>query len=303
MDGLPRLVLRSGLLDVGVVDSEIRRDCRAGRLVRLRRGAYLPGDETVRSSEARHALLVAAEAARVDPSSVVSHVSAAVLHGLPVWDVPLGRVQVTRARSTGARNGPSVRVHSAPLDPAEVVQLGGVRSTSAARTVVDLARRSSFESAVVTADAALRTGLVTRESLDRALLRATGWKGVPAARRAIAFADGRSASVGESRSRVAIWRAGLPPPTLQWEVRHRGALLGRTDFAWEERRLVAEFDGQVKYGRLLLPGQDAGDVVFDEKLREDSIRAAGLTVKRWTWRDLTDFKPTAARIREALAPG
>lgn len=295
------VLLRSKLFCDGIADSEIRRDRRSGKLIRLCRGAYLSDDVTLGSPEARHALLVAAEVGRLAPGAVVSHVSAAVLHGFPVWDVPLGKVQVTRARSTGARNGPSVRVHSAPMDASEVVLLGGVRATSAARTVVDLARRSSFEAAVVTADAALRAGLVTRESLDCALLRATGWRGVPAARRVIAFADGRSESVGESRSRVAIWHAGLLPPTPQWEVWHRGILLGRVDFAWPERRLVAEFDGRVKYGRLLLSGQHPGDVVFAEKLREDAIRAAGFAVKRWTWHDLTDFAPTAARIRESLA--
>ena len=42
-----------------------------------------------------------------------------------------------------------------------------------------------------------------------------GWLGVPDARRVVAFADARSESVGESRSRVAIALAGLPPPQLQ----------------------------------------------------------------------------------------
>jgi hypothetical protein len=293
--------LRSALIGDGVVDSEIQSDCRSGRLIRIRRGAYLPGEAVIRSREARHALLVLAEVARLAPGSVVSHVSAAVLHGLPVWDVPLERVQVTRARASGARNGPSVRVHSAPLDASEIVQLGEAFVTSPARTVVDLARRSSFESAVVTADAALRSELVNCDDLDRALLRAAGWKGVPSARRVIAFADGRSESAGESRSRVAICRAGLPAPALQWEVRYRGDVLGCTDFAWPEAGLVAEFDGRVKYGRLLRPGQDPGEVVFEEKLREDAIRAAGFTVVRWIWRDLTDFTLAAARLREGLA--
>lgn len=300
MDGTEEVLLRSELFRDGVADSEIRRDRRSGKLIRLCRGAYLPGDVAMGSPQARHALLVAAEVARLARDAVVSHVSATVLHDLPVWDVPLGKVQVTRARPTGARNGRSVRVHSAPMEASEIVALGAVRATSPARTVVDLARTSSFETAVVTTDSALRVGLVTRRSLDCALLRATGWRGVPAARRAIALADGRSESVGESRSRVAIARAGLPAPTLQWEVWHRGVLLGRVDFAWPESRVVAEFDGRVKYGRLLQPGQQPGDVVYAEKLREDAIRAAGWAFKRWSWNDLTDFTLTAARIREAL---
>jgi hypothetical protein len=95
------------------------------------------------------------------------------------------------------------------------------------------------------------------------------------------FSDGGSESVGESRSRVALDRAGLPPPVLQWKVTDRdGELIGRTDFGWPQLRTVGEFDGRVKYGRLLRPGQQPGDAVFAEKLREDRLRDQGLSVVR-----------------------
>lgn len=84
---------------------------------------------------------------------------------------------------------------------------------------------------------------------------------------------------------------------MQWPVRY-GNATAHTDFAWAAQRTVGEFDGKVKYGRLLEPGQDPGDVVFAEKLREDAIRAQGWEVVRWTWPDLRDFATTAARIRE-----
>ena len=74
-----------------------------------------------------------------------------------------------------------------------------------------------------------------------------------------------------------------------------------SDFGWPEQRTVGEFDGKVKYGRLLKPGQDPGDAVFEEKLREDAFRARGWEVVRWTWTDLRDFRATAARIRVASA--
>lgn len=80
------------------------------------------------------------------------------------------------------------------------------------------------------------------------------------ARQAIAFADARTESVGESRSRVAMHEAGLPAPDFQIEVRSgvTGAQVARSDFGWHERRTVGEFDGFVKYGRLLRPGQQPG---------------------------------------------
>jgi hypothetical protein len=101
---------------------------------------------------------------------------------------------------------------------------------------------------------------------------------------------------------VAIARAGLPMPRPQWQVRDsEGELVGRADFGWVAHRVVGEFDGRVKYGRLLRPGEDPGDAVYREKLREDALRAEGITVVRWTWHDLDDFAPIAARLHRALA--
>ena len=119
------------------------------------------------------------------------------------------------------------------------------------------------------------------------------------ARRVVAFADGRAESVGESRSRIAIARAGLPAPTLQLPVRLTVGT-AYADFGWPAQRVLGEFDGKVKYGRLLKPGQEPGDAVYEEKRREDAVRAQGWEVVRWRWADLDDFAPVAARIRERL---
>ena len=54
--------------------------------------------------------------ARLAAGAVCSHVTAAVLHGLPVWQVPLGRVHVTRApNGSGSRTNARVHVHVARL--------------------------------------------------------------------------------------------------------------------------------------------------------------------------------------------
>jgi hypothetical protein len=213
-----------------------------------------------------------AELDHVADDAVASHVSAAVLHGLPTWGLSLERVHVSRdRRRSGGRVGRHVHVHIAPLQ------------------------------AVVVADTALARGLVDRTELDGALQRAMRWPGSPAARRAIGFADGRSESVGESRSRVALYRAGLPDPAPQWEVRAAdGRLVGRVDFGWPDLATVGEFDGRIKYGRLLRPGQQPGDAVYAEKLREDELRSLALGVVRWTWGDLDRFGPVADRLRRTF---
>jgi hypothetical protein len=172
--------------------------------------------------------------------------------------------------------------------------------TCLARTVVDIARTVGFEEAVVVADSALDTHAdLTPAALETALRRATGWPGIPAARRAIGFARRGAKSPGESRSRIAIARAGLPVPRLQFPVQ-LAAGVAVTDFGWVDQRAVGEFDGEVKYGRLVPPGQTAGDVVFAEKVREDAVRALDYGVARWVWDELDDFAPVAARIARAF---
>jgi hypothetical protein len=298
---VPELTLRPELLAAGFSDDEVRRLVRTGLLTPVRRGVYVQGD-VPEDALARHVLNVLAAVGELAGDAVVSHASAAVLHGLRIWRVRLDRVHVTRLRRGGGRRGSRVHVHPAPLDPDEIVTIAGVRVTSLARTVADLARTLPFEQAVVLADGATsrrRRDRVEKSELLAVLDRAPRRPGTRAARRAIGFCEGLSESVGESRSRVAIAAAGLPPPVLQWEVRAvtTGVLIGRVDLAWPELRTVGEFDGLVKYGRTLRPGHDVAEVLVAEKLREDALRDEDLGVVRWIWSDLDDFAPTARRLR------
>jgi hypothetical protein len=157
---------------------------------------------------------------------------------------------------------------------------------------------------VVAADHALRSGRVAREALERSADLARRRSGIRTAHQVIAFADPGAESAGESRSRVMMTREGLPRPELQFPIEGRaGAVIARTDFCWPGFKTVGEFDGAEKYGRKRRPGQQAGDAVFQEKLREDRIRDLGFTVVRWTWAELDDPPALADKIRRALARG
>jgi len=176
----------------------------------------------------------------------------------------------------------------------------GLEVTDPVRTALDLARSLPHEAAVVALDAALHRGILSHEVVRGRLFDIAGTPGSRSAARAITAADGRSASVGESRSRVILHRWKLAPSALQFEIRSGdGGLVGRSDFAWEAERLVGEFDGRIKYGRLLRPGQDAGDAVFAEKRREDAIRDEDWGVVRWVWSELRRPDRLAARVRRA----
>jgi hypothetical protein len=296
----PELHLRRDVVRDGWSDDELGRLVTAGQLHRLRRGAYIDGTLPT-DAAATHRLLIRATVAGLRRPAVVSHQSAAVLLGLPLWDVPLDRVHVTRRPRAWNDTGRVLCCHVARLRDDEVVEVDGLEVTGPVRTALDLARSLPHEAAVVALDAALHLGLLTQDALRTRLFDIAGAPGSRSAARAVLFADGRSESVGESRSRVILHRWKLDPTALQFEVRSAGAaVIGRTDFAWEDHRLVGEFDGRVKYGRLLRPGEDAGDAVFREKRREDAIRDEGWGVIRWTWGDLHRPDRFAARIRRRV---
>lgn len=304
MDARPKIspvLLSRDLRADGFEYGELVKMATSGELARIRRGAYTkvvapdPPDQ--------HLQLIRATLPQLADDACVSHQSAAVLHGYPSWPDQLGQVHVTRGRPNGGRRGRLVHVHPAPLDPADVFELFQIRVTSPARTVLDLARTTSFSRAVGVGDAALRAGTPPTD-LAQQLWAAAGRSGVARARRVLAFVDGRAESFGESLSRVALHRAGLPAPQLQFEVHGRlGEVVARTDFAWEDSRTVGEFDGKVKYGRLLRAGETAGDVIYREKVREDMLRDLGWEVVRWTWADLSHPSEIAGRLSRAFARG
>jgi hypothetical protein len=293
-------ILRRGrLLADGYSPAELRRGLRTGGLVLLRRGSYVERSGLPATPEERHALQVRAAWSALTTGAVASHASAAALFGLPLWGVRLDRVHVTRPRTHGGRVDPRLHVHSAGLSEHDVVVLDGIVVTSPGRTVTDLARSLPFEEAVSVLDAALHKELVTPDQLVTALERAVRRPGVAAARRARVFADGRSESPGESRSRVRMWRSGLPAPELQMPIPTRLGVC-HTDFGWPQFRAVGEFDGLVKYGALLRPGQDPREVVVAEKRREDAIRDEGWRVTRWIWSELEPFDSVARRIARSF---
>lgn len=299
----PPPILRPHALRDGYSDNEIRRLRRKGTWSSIRRGAYLQldGDQPVDSRQ-RHELLIRATVPGLRLPAVVSHTSAAVLWGLPLWSTHLGIVHVTRPRpANGGRSG-SLLCHAGALPDDDVTTLGDIAITTPARTIADMARSLPFEQSVVAADGALRMNLLTYDDLSAAAAAVAGAPNSRAALRVARFANGLSESVGESRSRVMIHRAGLPVPILQFTtVDANGRHLGRSDFGWCGGRVLGEFDGRIKYGRLLAPGQAPGDAVFDEKVREDSLRDNGARVVRWTWDDLDYPLAVVERIQRAIA--
>lgn len=235
-------------------------------------------------------------------AAVASHCSAVVIYGGPTWALPLDRVHMTRDRINGGRKSKQLVVHSSRIEPDEITIVNGIRVTTPARTVIDIARSESFEQSVVIADAFLRQGLTTTDELRSHLLRARYRPGCRKAAQVVAFADGRSESVGESRSRVALYRGGLPTAELQARVFTDDEIcVGRVDFLFADLGVVGEFEGKVEYQSELRGASMPEQVVAAEKIREDRLRALGWMVVRWTWNNLDHPDHLIRSIHSATA--
>ncbi|MFD6895221.1 type IV toxin-antitoxin system AbiEi family antitoxin domain-containing protein [Rhodococcus sp. NPDC060086] len=287
----------------GVTDSEVRRLVRTGAWIRLGSGVYIPSDIYTDADERdRHVYRALAAMEHFREGVALSHVSAAMLHGLETWQISLDVVHVTRNRSGGSRRGSGCVLHSSKFTEDEVTPKDSVRVLSVARTITDLASTLSFEQAVVVGDRALRIGTTTLDELKRAVERMGRHPGRAKAARAVRLMSDRSDSVGESRSRVLMIGAQLPIPEEQPDVFDaNGRWLARVDFLLPEHGVIGEFDGRIKYRRDGVATTEAEDVVFQEKLREDRLRHAGWVVVRWTWADLQTPDTLVARIREGIA--
>ena len=246
------------LLAEGWTATEIARLERLGELKRIRRGAYEPPPGSELGHRELHRRLIAATIRQTPVEAVLSHMSAAVLHGLPIWPSHLARVHLTRDQRGGGKIRRYTHLHVAPLPEVDVGMIDGFPVTTKARTVLDLLRCLPMEKGVPIGDAALRAGL-SLEELAEVAGRCIGWRGVTQARRSLAFLDGRSESVGESSSRVVIHRLGLPAPTPQFEVfTDQGLLVGRADFGWEELPHARRVRRQDQVRRVAQAGPDHG---------------------------------------------
>jgi len=295
-DGLiPAEALRASGMNSYAIGVLLQR----GELRRVRRGWYVCTSRwEAAGPDGRYRYVVRATAAQADNSLVLSHHSAAVLHGLPL----IGAWPATaHALFPDARGGSSQRMltaHRGIPDPDSIV-IAGVRVTSLPRTLVDIAAGSSFLVGVamidhvlhqeaLRADAEAAAGVrgappITKDVLLTELAAVhprVGWR---AAERAIAFANGLSANAGESLGRVRFEELGFEIPELQVRFDVRGHSYS-VDYFWPGVRKIGEFDGHIKYTRAaVMNGKDIAGVLLAEKEREDLLRPLVNSFDRWGW--------------------
>lgn len=296
--------LRSDALRFGVDDATLRRGVRSGELVRVRHGAYTFADQWgAAPAEERHLVKASAVMRTSRCPCVLSHTSAALSLGADVWDLDLDSVHITRQDRRGGRREAGVVQHRGLLLPGDVVMTGARLTTSAVRTALDITTITDVQRALVVVASILHKGLATKDELLEGALGMVHVPGSLTTDLVLRLADRRLDGPGEARAYYGFWLEGLPAPELQWQVfDEAGALVGLLDFAWPTLRVWVEFDGRVKYQRLLREGETATDVVVREKAREDEIRRlTGWICVRIVWSDLQHPDRIAAKIRHALA--
>ncbi len=289
------------LSGLGFSDRVLTAGVRSGKLIRLRRGAYVRAQDWHRRKPWEQDLLrIEAHHRGARTTSVYSHASAARLHGCSPWDSG-AQVHVTTPFSPSqGSSGDDVVAHGGPLSGTEIVEVLApwerpIPVTSLERTVVDCARAMDFERALVIADQALRKGADPQAMRDY-LSTGAITRGARRLWRILDAMDGRSESVGETRTRALLDRLGIGGADLQVEVMTPIGTY-RGDFGWRDHKLILEFDGRAKY----FDYAPTEDVIFQERRREKALMAMGWNVIRIEWGDLSRPWEVERLLKTALA--
>ena len=204
------------------------------------------------------------------PGALVHGRAAAALHELDGFARRPVEFVVPRATRGVA---PRWIVHTSLVLPAiDRVMVGPFPTTSASRTIIDLARTASVGELERAIDSAVRDGLSSPSFLRRRLtaLRGSGRAGVRMLDELLVDSGGHS-DLERAFLRL-VRQAGLPRPSCQRVFRRDGRTLARVDFSFEPLPVLAEVSGRrghssdaerAKDGRRRNELQDAGYMVLD----------------------------------------
>ncbi len=234
----------------------------------------------------------------------LSHTSAAAVHGLRLHEPDLRRVHVTHLGYGEGGVTHDVAYHRGRVGDGELHRVDGVLVVGPVRAALEAATLHTVEPGLVLLDSVIDLGLGTVEDVWQRFHATENWPRTRVLQIVVRLVREGAGSVGETRIRYLCWSQRLPEPQLQFAVRAAdGTLAALCDFAWPEHRLLGEFDGRVKYGRLLKKGQSASDAVFAEKRREDLVREiTDWSMIRFVWHDCAVPQVTADRIRRLFRP-
>jgi very-short-patch-repair endonuclease len=165
--------------------------------------------------------------------------TAAGLRGWWIPPLPAGLPLFVAAGKSDRISRPGLDVCRHNVVPSSE-QIAGVRVTTAAETVLAVARDLALLDVVVMGDCALHSGSVTKGDLQRVARQRR--RGAPLLRRALPLMDGRSESIFESLLRVLHVVCGVRVEP-QYVVLDDGGFVARADLWLVGTSRVAEYDG------------------------------------------------------------
>jgi hypothetical protein len=271
-------VLRRGVLT--------RAQLRTRAYRRLRPGVYVAASVPV-----THRLQAEGVALVAPREAVFGGRTAAVLWGGSVFAGADDPVEVVLPPGVRWHPAPGALVRTAPTAGA-VVTDGRLRWTDRTRTALDLIRRGPLDDAVVLLDQLVQAEVAELSAVRAGSAALPRCRGSRQAREVATLADGLAESPQETRLRLVMHRAGLPPPVAQYTVTDAGSFPARVDFAYPEQRLAIEYDG-------LWHGER--DQFAKDRRRLNRLFAAGWRVVFVTAADLRRPGELTRRIAAALA--
>lgn len=211
-----------------------------------------------------------------------SHISAALIHGLPVAYPVTHQVEVFRPGVN--RQFKSLLVRGSNVPPQHRVRTGGILVTTLERTLIDVARHYNLDIAVAMLDSALHRQLTTTDTILATLDQCAEKRNTKKVRLALDLADARRESPAESIAAVRFYQYGITGMEPQVVFRHESLSKDiRVDFCHRSARLIVEIDG---LGKLYLNSGVPREELEKERRREQWLRDRGYLVIRISWKEL-----------------
>jgi hypothetical protein len=136
--------------------------------------------------------------------------------------------------------------HHLRVPPQDIVTHRSLRVTSIERTWCDLATsRLTLAELVAAGDRAIwrRDPRTTADDLLDCVRRYEGRRGSRMMRTALGLLTNAADSAPESEVRVAIIRAGFPPPSVNKEIRLANGVTLHPDLSWPSFKVAIDYDG------------------------------------------------------------
>lgn len=240
----------------------------------------LPGRGLVASGTPLEPLTLAWATYLSAPDGVVSHATAAGVHGFPVPTAAVdGRVGHVITLDRNEVRG--VARHLLRLSPGETCRVDGLPVTSRRRTAIDCLAGADRDGALHLWAWLASRRVLTRSQLAEDVRARLGCAGTPQLLRILALTGTGAASVAELGLHRLLRSAGLTGWAANVTVRARsGRVIAVVDVLFARQRLVIEVDGYAAH---------AGRSAFvQDRRRQNALVNAGYRVLRVTWSDLRD---------------